>query len=177
MVHDAAKSSAIFTFPETVNEFSARQVAAGVVLLTSVFALTGSTLVLAAIALGFVARVMSGPTLSPLGQFVTRVVTPSLEALTGRSGPQVAGAPKRFAQAIGATLSLTALSLQLAGFGAAAVVIVLMITAAATLESVFGYCLGCTIFARLIELRILPESVCEDCNDISRRLATVPASR
>jgi len=169
---DVKPASPILGFPETVNEFSARQVAAGVVVLTTLFALTGSTLLLAAIAAGFAARVVSGPTLSPLGQFVTRVITPTLEAWTGRSGPQVAGAPKRFAQAIGATLSLTALGAQMAGFGIAAIVIVLMITAAATLESVFGYCLGCTIFAKLIDLRVLPESVCEDCHDISRRLAS-----
>jgi hypothetical protein len=162
----------IFGFPETVNEFSARQVAAGVVALTTLFALSGSTLLLAAITVGFIARVVSGPTLSPLGQFVTRVVTPTLEACTGRTGPQVAGTPKRFAQAIGAMLSLTALGTQMAGFGNAAIVIVLMITAAASLESMFGYCLGCTIFAKLIDLRVLPESVCEDCNDINRRLAS-----
>jgi hypothetical protein len=42
----------------------------------------------------------------------------------------------------------------------------------ATLESVFGYCLGCTIFAKLIDLGVLPESVCEDCNDINRRLVS-----
>lgn len=48
-----------------------------------------------------------------------------------------------------------------------------MVTAAATLESIFGYCLECTIFAKLIDLGVLPESVCEDCNDISRRLASI----
>ena len=176
-MHDATPASAIFSFPETVNEFSARQVAAGVVALTVLFVVTGSTILLAAIALGFVARVLTGPTLSPLGQLVTRVVTPTLEAWTGRRGPMVPGPPKRFAQAIGATLSLAALGLQFAGYGTAALVVVLMITAAATLESVFGYCLGCTIFATLIKLRVLPESVCEECNDISRRLATTSASR
>jgi len=99
------------------------------------FAVTGSTIVLAAIAFGFVARVLTGPTLSPLGQFVTRVVTPAAANFTGKQGPQVAGAPKRFAQAIGATLSLVALALQLTGNGTAAIIVALMITAAATLES------------------------------------------
>lgn len=177
MMRTVTSARQVFSFPETVNEFSARQVAAGVVALTLLFAFTGSTPVLVAVAFGFVARVVSGPTLSPLGQLVTKVVTPALERWTGRRGPQVAGAPKRFAQAIGATLSLTALGLQLNGFAVAALIVVLMITAAATLESVFGYCLGCTIFAKLIDLRVLPESACEDCNDISQRLATVSARR
>ena len=50
---------------------------------------------------GFVARVLTGPTLSPLGQFVTRVLTPRLPF----APKLVPGPPKRFAQAIGAFLS------------------------------------------------------------------------
>jgi len=160
----------IFSFPKTVNEHSARQVAAGVVVATLLFAITGSTPVLAAIAFGFVARVLTGPTLSPLGQFVTRIVTPAVQSLTGRKGPQVAGAPKRFAQAIGATLSVAALALQLSGNTAIAVFTVIMITAAAALESALGYCIGCKIFAKLMAHGLVPESVCQDCNDLSRRL-------
>ena len=34
--------------------------------------------ILVVLAYGFVARVLTGPTLSPLGQFVTRVLTPRL---------------------------------------------------------------------------------------------------
>jgi hypothetical protein len=161
----------VFSFPETVNEYSARQVAGGVVLATLAYAATGWLPLLALIAYGFVARVFTGPTLSPLGQLVTRVVTPAAERLTGKVGPTVAGTPKRFAQAIGATLSLTALALHLFGFTTAAAVAALAITAAATLESVFGYCLGCTIFAKLMAAGIVPESVCVECNDISARLA------
>jgi len=40
---------------------------------------------------------------------------------------------------------------------------------AATLESVFGYCLGCAIFSKLMALGVIPESICEECADISRR--------
>jgi hypothetical protein len=53
------------------------------------------------IAYGFVARVLTGPT---LGQLVTRVVTP----LLGVAPRPVPGPPKRFAQGIGAVLSVTA---------------------------------------------------------------------
>ena len=80
------------------------------------------------------------------------------------------GPPKRFAEGIGATLSVTALVLHV-GFGAtgAAYVLVAMILVAATLESVFAYCLGCKIFAVLMRVGVIPESVCEECADIWTR--------
>ena len=74
----SGRARALFSFPNPVNEVSARLVAAGVVVmcvLTIALDLRWATVV---IAYGFVARVLSGPTLSPLGQFVTRVVTPRL---------------------------------------------------------------------------------------------------
>ena len=69
------------------------------------------------LAYGFLARVLTGPTLSPLGQLVTRVGTPRL----GLEPRPVPGPPKRFAQGIGATLSVTAavLALRVRGAGAA----------------------------------------------------------
>ncbi len=42
---------------------------------------------------------------------------------------------------------------------------------AATLESVFGYCLGCKVFAILMRLGVIPESACAACGDVSRRIA------
>ncbi len=40
------------------------------------------------------------------------------------------------------------------------------IVVAATLESVFGFCLGCTIFAALMRVGVIPQEVCERCDDI-----------
>jgi hypothetical protein len=153
----------LFSFPNPVNEVSARLVAAGVVILcvvTIAFDQPWLTLVLA---YGFVARVLTGPTLSPLGQFVTRVVTPRVPF----APKLVAGPPKRFAQGIGATLSVGAV-IAYFGFGSAtaAFVLVGLIVVAATLESVFGLCLGCKAFALLMRLGIVPEEVCERCNNI-----------
>ncbi len=156
----------VFSFPRTVNELAARTVAAGVVLLCATILLTGWHWLLVALAYGFVARVLTGPTLSPLGQLATRVVVPGL-GLPDRPTP---GAPKRFAQGIGATLSLAAVVSWLAGSTVAANVFVAMILVAATLESALGFCLGCWIFARLMKVGVIPEAVCEDCADISRRL-------
>jgi len=152
----------LFSFPNPVNEVSARLVAAGVVVLcvlTIAFDLKWMTVV---IAYGFVARVLTGPTLSPLGQVVTRVLTPRL----GIAERPVAGPPKRFAQAMGAAFSLTALLLTGLGYWLPAQVVLGILVAAATLESAFGVCLGCITFRMLIRVGVVPEQVCERCNDI-----------
>ena len=41
-----------------------------------------------------------------------------------------------------------------------------MVIVAATLESVCALCLGCKIFAVLMRVGVIPESVCEECSDI-----------
>jgi hypothetical protein len=125
------------------------------------------------LAYGFLARVLTGPTLSPLGQLVTRVITPALPI----APKYVAGPPKRFAQAIGATLSVAAVILEF-GFGltAAAYVLVAMVVVAATLESVFAFCLGCKAFAVLMRLGVVPEEICERCNNIWSDAPTLVAT-
>ena len=158
----SGRARSLFSFPNPVNEVSARLVAAGVVVmcvLTIALDLRWATVV---IAYGFVARVLSGPTLSPLGQFVTRVVTPRL----GLRDRPVAGPPKRFAQAIGVVFSLTALILTGLGWWTAAQVFLGLLAAAAFLESALGLCLGCKAFAVLMRVGVVPEEVCERCNDI-----------
>jgi hypothetical protein len=157
----------LFSFPDPVNEVSARLVAAGVVTMvvaTIALDLRWMTLV---IAYGFLARVLTGPTLSPLGQLVTRVVTPRLD-LPARLVP---GPPKRFAQGIGVAFSVTALVLTSAGSWGAAQVALGMLAAAAFLEAAFGLCLGCKIFAVLMRTGVIPDDVCERCNDIWARSA------
>lgn len=153
----------VFSFPNPVNEVSARLVAAGVVILTIATIVFQQPALLLLLAYGFVARVLAGPTLSPLGQFVTRILTPALPF----EAKYVAGPPKRFAQGIGATFSVGAVILYF-GFGltTAAFVLVAGITIAATLESVFALCLGCKAFALLMRMGIVSGEVCERCNDI-----------
>lgn len=154
----------MLTFPDPVNEVSARLVAGGVVLLALATIVFDQPLLLIPLAYGFVARVLTGPTLSPLGQLVTRVITPRLPLRP----KLVPGPPKRFAQGIGVVFSLTAAVLAL-GFGArgAAYVVLALLIGAAVLESVFGYCVGCAIFRQLMRTGLIPESVCERCLDIT----------
>ena len=153
----------LLSFPDPVNEVSARVVAGGVVVLaaaTIVFDLPWMT---AVIAYGFVARVLTGPTLSPLGQLATRVITPRLPV----APKLVSGPPKRFAQGIGAALSVTAAVLAL-GFGLRGPAYVLLgaLALAATLEAVFAVCLGCRIFGLLMRTGIIPDEVCARCTDL-----------
>jgi Domain of unknown function (DUF4395) len=152
----------LLSFPNPVNEVSARLVAGGVLVMcivTIAFGLRWATIV---IAYGFVARVLTGPTLSPLGQLVTRVVTPRL----GIPERPVAGPPKRFAQGMGVAFSLTALVLTGLGHWTAAEAVLALLACAAFLESVLGLCLGCKAFAVLMRVGVVPEEVCERCNDI-----------
>jgi hypothetical protein len=162
--------STLFSFPDPVNEVSARLVAGAVVLLSLATIVFDQAWLTAVIAYGFVARVLTGPTLSPLGQLVTRVVTPRL----GVEPRFVPGPPKRFAQGMGAVMSTTAAVLAL-GFGlhGAAYTLLGFLVAAATLESVFAYCLGCQIFGLLMRVGVIPAEVCERCQNI---WAPAPAS-
>jgi hypothetical protein len=147
-------------FPDPVDEVSARLVAAGVVALAAATIALDQPWLIALIAYGFVARVVTGPTLSPLGQLVTKVVRPRL-AVPARPVP---GPPKRFAQAMGATFSLTAAVLAF-GFGQVetAYVVLGMLATAAFLEAALAVCLGCRIFALLMRLGLIPASACERC--------------
>ena len=153
----------LFSFPNPVNEVSARLVAGGVVLMALATIVLDQPWLSVVIAYGFVARALTGPKLSPLGQLVTRVITPRLPV----APKLVAGPPKRFAQGIGVVFSVTAAVLAL-GFGAqgAADVVLGLLVVAATLESVFAYCLGCHLFALLMRIGVIPAEVCERCNDI-----------
>jgi hypothetical protein len=157
----------LFAFPNPVNDAAARTVALGVVTMSVVALITGWAWVLLPLTYGFVARVATGPTLSPLGQFATRVSGPRLVAWQ----KIVPGPPKRFAQAIGATLTLAATITWLsAGWGVARWILVPLVLAA-SLEGFLGFCLGCTIFGWLIRAGVVPASICEECGDLSRRYA------
>jgi hypothetical protein len=99
-----ARARRLLSFPNPVNEVSARLVAGGVALLSLLTIVLAQPWLTALIAYGFLARVAS----------------------------------------------------------AYALLIV-----AATLESVFGLCLGCKAFAALMRVGAIPPQVCERCNDIA----------
>jgi hypothetical protein len=152
----------VFSFPNPVNEKAAR-VVAGVVMVVALVALaTSAHWLLVPLAYGFWARVLTGPTLSPLGQFATRVAAPQL------GDPKyVPGPPKRFAQAMGAVITTTAAVLALAADATAAANVLLgALVIAAGLESILAVCLGCQIFGLLMRAGVVPESVCLECANL-----------
>ena len=160
----------MFSFPNPVNEKAAR-VVAGVVAVTALVALaTGAHWLLIPLAYGFWARVLTGPTLSPLARAAMK--------LMAREPKYVPGPPKRFAQGMGAAMTTAATVLWLAGATTDAGVLTALLLAAAALESAFALCLGCHVFAGLMRAGLIPDSVCAECADI--RLARgrrVPVAR
>lgn len=153
--------ASIVGFPDPVDEVSARLVASGVILMSLATIVFDQPWLTAVIAYGFLARVVTGPTLSPLGQLVTRVVRPWLPA----EPKPIPGPPKRFAQAMGAAMSLTAAFLALGvGLVGVAYVVLGVLIVAASLEALVGFCLGCQVFAILMRVGVIPVEVCERCN-------------
>ncbi|MEY4600937.1 MAG: DUF4395 domain-containing protein [Ilumatobacteraceae bacterium] len=159
-----------FPFPHPVNETSARIVAAGAVVMSATFAATGAAWILIPLTYGFVARVTTGPALSPLGLLATKVITPRLNV----QHRFVAGPPKRFAQFVGVLFSATASVLWLLDLGTAARIVAAMLAGAAFLESAFAVCLGCIMFGWLIRWGVVPERICEQCNNLNLR--TTPSA-
>jgi hypothetical protein len=150
----------LFSFPNPVNETSARIVAGSVGVIAVVAITFQQGWLLPVLAYGFVARVLAGPTLSPLAFVATRIVTPRLH-VTHRYSP---GPAKRFAQAIGAVFTLSATLLWFAaGEHTAALALAGVLAVFASLEAAFGFCLGCRAFYLGMRLGLVPAHVCEDC--------------
>lgn len=162
--------SRLLGFPNPVNEKAARTVAAGVLIIsasTLALSLTAGTAwlwLVALIAAGFLARVLTGPRLSPLGQLATRVIAPRL----GPAKP-VPGPPKRFAQGIGLIVTTAATVLLAVGHPLGAQVLLGVMVAATGLEAILAYCVGCRVFAVLMRLGVIPETTCAACANIALR--------
>jgi Domain of unknown function (DUF4395) len=158
----------LFAFPNPVNEKAAR-VVAGVVLITVLVILaTGAYWLLIPLAYGFWARVLTGPTLSPLGWTAQNVIAPRLGAKKPVPGP-----PKRFAQGMGAAMATIALVFWLVlGSHTATDVVLGLFVIAAGLESIFAICLGCQVFGLLMRTGLIPDEVCAECADLSLRFRT-----
>ena len=137
-------------------------------LMSATFAATGAAWILIPLTYGFVARVLTGPALSPLGLLSTKIITPRLHI----QHRFVAGPPKRFAQFVGLLFSATASVLCLLDFTTASRVVAAMLAAAAFLEAVFAVCLGCIMFGWMIRWGVIPDRVCEQCSNLN--LGTQP---
>ena len=153
----------IVSFPHPVNEVAARWVAGMVAGLTLTIILTDLYWLMFVLAYGFLARVLTGPKLSPMGLLATRVLVP----MFGHRKKMVAGPPKQFAQFVGLMFSTTALALTYV-FGLAGVAKGLMVVLVffALMESCLSFCAGCFVFGYLMRLGVIPEETCKRCADI-----------
>jgi hypothetical protein len=151
-----------FSFPNPVNETSARLVALGVVVQTLLVLVFREGWLLLPLVFGFFARVLAGPTMSPLGQFSVRVATPFVEQRWGVAPRHVPGPPKRFAQVIGLAFATVAAVAWATGASWLAFALLGGLLVAASLEAFGAICLGCITYSAIWG--------CDDCDDISERL-------
>ena len=155
---------ALFTFPHPVNEYAARSVAAMVFVLAVFIIVADVRWLLFVLAYGFLARVLTGPRLSPMGLLATRVIAPKVI----RRSKLVAGPPKQFAQTIGLGFSVAALVL-VYGFGlvGAGYAVLGVLVLFAGLEAFAGFCAGCFVFGYLMRWGFVPAKTCERCNNLN----------
>lgn len=117
------------------------------------------------LAYGFLARALTGPTLSPLGRLATEIVTPRLPV----AHRYVPGPPKRFAQAVGAAFTVAAsLAWYAAGSHLAGSVLLAVIAVFASFEAGLGLCVGCKVFFAGMRLGLVPAQICEECSRARR---------
>lgn len=152
-------------YPERVNEIAARLTAGGVLAMSTTALVTHQRWLLAPLAYGFVARSLAGPRFSPLARLAGEVIAPRIPV----APKPVAGAPKRFAQGMGAAMSVAALACAARGLDGAADALLGMLVAASALESLFAFCVGCKIFAAMMRFGVISEAACPECADISLR--------
>src|SRR6476660_8427176 len=161
VINRGEASRRLLGFPNPVNEKAARTVAAGVLLLAgltlalSLIASPRWLWISAVLAAGFIARVLAGPRISPLGRLATQVIAPRL------GEPKlVAGPPKRFAQAIGTFVTGGATLAIALGHPLGAQILLGLIIVAAALESILAICLGCIVFGWLMRAGLIPDETC-----------------
>lgn len=157
----------ISRFPNIVDDITVRLIA-GVVLVVAALALgLHQWWLYPLLAADFVLRAGWGPSASPVARLVQRWVRPRVS-----QPPRfTAGPPKRFAAAVGAVFTVAATVLWLAGATVPVVVIGAVMVVFPALESLAGICVGCIVFGWLMRLGLIPESVCVECADITRRVA------
>jgi len=113
---------------------------------------TVSVILLALQTVAFALGSLVGLQAQPYGVFFRRVVRPRLAPPTEFEDP----APPRFAQTVGLGFALVGLIALLAGATTVAYVAVGFALAAAFLNAVFAYCLGCEVY--LLGKRVLSRS-------------------
>ncbi len=163
----------ISRFPNVVDDVTVRLIAAVVLVLAGVALAAHQWWLYAVLAADFVLRAGWGPSASPVAILVSRWIRPRVAARPRYT----AGPPKRFAAAIGAGFTLAAAALWLAGTSVPVAVIGTVMVLFPALEAIAGICVGCIAFGALMRLGVIPDSVCLDCADTTRRAAQRQAAQ
>ncbi len=150
-------------YPEVVNENATRIVASTVVVLGLISIFFPNPYTLGILVYDFAARVSFGPKFEPFAFFTSRYLVPKL----GISFIPTAGPPKRFAQLIGLFFSITAVILFLFGKVEIYTISLSILVFFASLESFVGWCAGCFFFSILMKLGVIPDEICEKCNNLN----------
>jgi hypothetical protein len=162
----------ISRFPSIVDDVTVRLIAAVVLVLGTTALAAHQWWLYAVLAVDFVLRSGWGPAASPIARLVQTAIRPRVAARPRYT----AGPPKRFAAAIGAVLTVAATVFWLAGTTLPVVVIGVVMVVFPALESLGGICVGCIVFGWLMRLGLIPESICVDCADITKRAAAKQAA-
>ena len=164
MLNMSNKIHSVFSFPNPVNEVAARLVASMVVILSIATIITGESWLIFILNYGFLARVLTGPTLSPMGLVATKVIAPRISLPRPTAGP-----PKRFAQIVGLIFSTSATVVYVIS-GDLLIVrsLIGIITIFASLEAFVGFCAGCFMFKCLMKFGLISQKVCDRCNNFNK---------
>ena len=152
----------IFSFPETINEYAARTVAGFIVIMALTFLYSHNIYLLIFMVYGFLARVVAGPSLSPIALLVTKIIIPQM----GNPYAECPGPPKRFAQFVGLIFTSSSFYFIISGESTIAYLFIGILAIFAFLESIMGFCAGCWFFKQMMKWGWIPQRVCEKCNDI-----------
>ncbi|TGK77958.1 DUF4395 domain-containing protein [Leptospira montravelensis] len=150
-------------YPDVVNENVTRIVASSVVFFGVLAILFPNAYVLGFLVFGFALRLSYGPKFEPFAFFTSRYLVPWL----GISFVSAAGPPKRFAQLIGFLFSVSAIVFFVLGHTLVYQITLATLVFFASLESFLGWCAGCFAFGLLMKLGVIPEEICERCNNLN----------
>jgi hypothetical protein len=146
-------------FPDCVSEASVRAAAGQVFALILLAAVLRFPWLALLVAVDFALRVFAGPQWSFLSFTARKLLVP----LFGIRGDQIPYAPKRFAAAIGLSLSAAAFVLALIAGAWVWIVPLAVLWLFSGLEAFLGFCAGCRIYGLLMRWHIVPEHDCPQC--------------
>jgi len=146
-------------FPLKVSITIVRSVAGEVFILAALALVLQNVWLVLVLFLDFGLRSIVQPQWSPLRYIAARLISPRF----GSSRKEVFYSPKRFAAAIGFSLSALSLAGFLAHVALLSVIPLLLLSLFSFLEATLNYCAGCKIYGILMRSGIIPVSWCPEC--------------